>query len=349
MKTVSRCLNVLLIVALLCGSAWAQLGPKGIDALIGSGQYREARDALIQVLEGNPNSAKAHYAFAVVLERLKDIPSARLHLERALDLEPAATFAAPDTLRTLAARLGVALRMPGDRREAPLVIRPEQEVLEAQIRAREDMQLELFRRAVPVVLGVGLLALVGTGLIFIAGAVRSRRQSAANRVTGLEQGHAFLEELGALVSARTGTRGEALSDAEVDQLLGVAHKLKIAMSDLEAGGDPNVFRERTLPNLRGFARGILNPPPHSPARDGSSGSRAAFKPSAPSPVTASSPDSASTDLAMLALIVANAVQVHPDPSPPSSFVSDSGSGSGSSETASSDASIFTDTGSLSGW
>ena len=161
MKTVMRCLNVFLVIALICGSALAQLSPKAIDALIESGQYLKARDALIEVLGGKPNSAKAHYALAVVLERLKDAPSARLHLERALDLEPSATFAAPQTLRAVAARLGVALRMPGETRDPPLVIRPEQEVLEAKIRAREAMQLDALRRAAPVLLGVCVFALAG--------------------------------------------------------------------------------------------------------------------------------------------------------------------------------------------
>lgn len=70
-----------------------------------AGNYRAAQGMMDQVLHDHPNSAKAHFVEAELLAKQNQLRSAQTELATAERLEPALSFAKPEALAELRARI----------------------------------------------------------------------------------------------------------------------------------------------------------------------------------------------------------------------------------------------------
>lgn len=75
-----------------------------------AGNLKEAESMMAQVLRDHPNSAKAHYVEAQVLAREGRLDSAKAELATAERLQPGLSFAKPESLRELTARVDAPAR-----------------------------------------------------------------------------------------------------------------------------------------------------------------------------------------------------------------------------------------------
>lgn len=78
-----------------------------------SGQVGEARQMMKQVLADHPNSAKAHYVAAEIDARAGDAALARQELASAERLDPALSFAKPESVQALRRELSGSRGEPG--------------------------------------------------------------------------------------------------------------------------------------------------------------------------------------------------------------------------------------------
>ncbi len=99
-----------LLTVMLCWTAAALAAPSAadIDALIKKGDLAGARSGIEQVIQANPNSAKAQYLYAQILHAQGQMAQARQALNRAEQLSPSMDFANPGYLAKLKADLGMA-------------------------------------------------------------------------------------------------------------------------------------------------------------------------------------------------------------------------------------------------
>lgn len=83
-----------------------------------AGNYRAAQGMMDQVLHDHPNSAKAHFVEAELLAKQNQLRSAQTELTTAERLEPTLSFAKPEALAELRARINTP-RQPSEMATAP--------------------------------------------------------------------------------------------------------------------------------------------------------------------------------------------------------------------------------------
>jgi hypothetical protein len=81
-------------IGLSASVALALPSPADIDKAVGAGQYSQAESMLREVIAEKPQSAKAHYQLAQVLDRQSRYADAKKELVRAREIDPTLKFAA---------------------------------------------------------------------------------------------------------------------------------------------------------------------------------------------------------------------------------------------------------------
>ncbi len=81
-------------VGLSASVALALPSPADIDKAVGAGQFSQAESMLREVIAEKPQSAKAHYQLAQVLDRQSRYADAKKELVRAREIDPTLKFAA---------------------------------------------------------------------------------------------------------------------------------------------------------------------------------------------------------------------------------------------------------------
>jgi hypothetical protein len=101
-------LPLLLLIALFTAAAHATPTVDEVYAAAKAGRTAEAESMITQVLEANPNSAKAHYVHARLLAARQDFSGARAELARAETLAPGLPFVKPASVERLRRDIGAA-------------------------------------------------------------------------------------------------------------------------------------------------------------------------------------------------------------------------------------------------
>lgn len=100
-------------LVLVCGTAFAAPSVQQIEAAMSHGNWQEADAGLQQVLAAHPNSARAHYLYAQVLNREGQFEQALAQINQAKTLDPQVRFTSPSRFAQVQARLRAdAMRFP---------------------------------------------------------------------------------------------------------------------------------------------------------------------------------------------------------------------------------------------
>ena len=93
--------KLIMILALVATSAFAEPSFDQIQSLIGRQQYSAAEQGLEQIIKNHPNSAKAYYSMAQAQAGLGNLDKARYALNKATGLDPSLGFASESQVRSL--------------------------------------------------------------------------------------------------------------------------------------------------------------------------------------------------------------------------------------------------------
>lgn len=93
--------KLIMILALVATSAFAEPSFNQIQDLIGRQQYAAAEQGLEQIIKNHPNSAKAYYSMAQAQAGLGNLDKARYALDKATGLDPTLAFASQSQVQSL--------------------------------------------------------------------------------------------------------------------------------------------------------------------------------------------------------------------------------------------------------
>ena len=93
--------KLLLLLAFVSITAFAEPSFNQIQGLIQNQQYSAAEQGLVQIIHNHPNSAKAYYAMAQAQAGLGNLEKARYALDKATGLDPSLSFASAENVRSL--------------------------------------------------------------------------------------------------------------------------------------------------------------------------------------------------------------------------------------------------------
>ena len=93
--------KLIMILALVATSAFAEPSFNQVQDLIGRQQYAAAEQGLEQIIRNHPNSAKAYYSMAQAQAGLGNLDKARYALDKATGLDPTLSFASQSQVQSL--------------------------------------------------------------------------------------------------------------------------------------------------------------------------------------------------------------------------------------------------------
>ena len=93
--------KLIMILALVATSAFAEPSFNQVQDLIGRQQYSAAEAGLVEIIKNHPNSAKAYYSMAQAQAGLGNLDKARYALDKATGLDPTLGFATESQVQSL--------------------------------------------------------------------------------------------------------------------------------------------------------------------------------------------------------------------------------------------------------